>query len=73
MSTRLTVDKLETAKKSTKKIGIFYLNYLENFDKFFVNAESKLVSQIPKSNTKLSSYLLKNDTTFLEQVHMLIF
>ena len=67
MSTRLKVDKLETAKKNLPK-KLEYFIYLENFDKFFVNAESKLVSQIPKSNTKLSSHLLKIDTTFLEQV-----
>ena len=68
MPTRLTVDTSEIAKKkSSQKIGIFYLNYLENFDKFFVNVGSKLASQIPKSNTEFSSYLLKIDTIFLEQ------
>ena len=69
MPTWLTVDKLEIAKKNLpKKIEIFYLNYLENFDKFLVNVGSKLASQIPKSNTEFSSYLLKIDTIFLEQV-----
>ena len=60
----MTVDKLEIAKKkkkkSTEKIGIFYLNCVENFDKFFVNVGSKLSSQIPKSTTEFSSYFLKN-------------
>ena len=60
MPTRLEVDKLEIAKK----IGIFHLNYLENL---FVNVGSQLASQIPKSNTEFSSYLLKIDTIFLEQ------
>ena len=72
MPTRLTVDKLEIAKKkkkkSTEKIGIFYLNCVENFDKFFVNVGSKLSSQIPKSTTEFSSYFLKIDTIFLQQV-----
>ena len=69
MPTWLTVDKLEIAKKNLpKKIETFYLNYLENFDKFLVNVGSKLASQIPKSNTEFSSYLLKIDTIFLEQV-----
>ena len=65
MPTRLTVDKLEIAKKKKiQNIGIFYLNYLQNFG----NVGSKVASQISKSNTEFSSHLLKIDTTFLEQV-----
>ena len=69
LPTQLTVDKLEIAKKaSTQKLGTFYLNYLKNVDKFFVNVGFKLSSQIPKSSTEFSFYLLKIGTIFLEQV-----
>ena len=47
---------------------MFYLNFVENFNKFFENVGSKLASQIRKSNNAFSSYLQKFDTTFLEQV-----